>query len=304
MPQLQVRRSGEVLRVISLEMKLLSLGRTPDNGLPLRAPEVAIRHAEINLEEGAHLLTALAGERYLTYVNGQKLIANQPHRLEQGDEIQIGPFVISYLLQDQKVEPASPQPTVSYAELKTHPAKPPLPTYPSPLPPKYTQALYTEFLPPFFQESELLSRYLKIFQSIWEPIQQRQDHIESHFDTRLAPPQILAWLANWLDVPLDTNWPEARQRAWIREAINLYRWRGSKYGLSRSLETVFGVTPIIEEDASHPYTLKVIMLDSPDGEDSASREAITQFIYQHIPAHTLAQVEFVSSPDASEESAS
>lgn len=304
MPQLQVRRSGEVLRAISLEMRLLSLGRTPDNGLPLRAPEVAIRHAEINAEDGAHLLTTLAGEQYPTYVNGQKLIANQPHRLEQGDEVQIGPFVISYLIQDQKVEPARAAPSFSYTELKTHPAKPPLPTYTAPLPPKYSRALYTEFLPPFFQESELLGRYLKIFQSIWEPIQQRQDHIEAHFDTHLAPPQVLAWLAHWLAIPLKSNWPEARQRAWMREAVNLYRWRGTRYGLSRSLETVFGITPILKEDATRPYTLQVILLDSPDGEDSASREAITEFIQQHIPAHTLAQVEFVSRPDASEESAS
>lgn len=298
MAQLQVRQRGEVLRVLPLEMRHLSIGRTPDNGLPLRDTSVAVRHAEITEEGGVLLLTALAGDQALTYVNGQRLPAHQPHRLEHGDEVQIGPFTVAYLTEAQVSQPPeASRPLVTQGELGAQPAHPPFPTYPAPLPGRHAPSLYTQFLPPLFQESEFLSRYLKIFEVIWEPLQVRQDHLESHFDARLAPPQMLPWMAQWLGVPLDAHWPEARQRAWMREAVSLYRWRGTRYGLTRALETVYGLSPVLEEDPSRPHTLDVRLLDSLDGPDTASREAITRFIHQHAPAHTRVTVTFVDAPE-------
>ncbi|MFC4639750.1 phage tail protein [Deinococcus hohokamensis] len=299
MAQLQVRQRGEVLRVLPLEMRHLSIGRTPDNGLPLRDTSVAVRHAEITEEGGVLLLTALAGDQALTYVNGQRLAAHQPHRLEHGDEIQIGPFTVAFLTAEQAPRPAeAARPRVVQGELGAHPAHPPFPTYPAHVPPRTAPSLYTQFLPPLFQESEFLSRYLKIFEVIWEPLQVRQDHLEAHFDARLAPPQMLPWMAQWLGVPLDPHWPEARQRAWMREAVSLYRWRGTRYGLTRALETVYGLSPVLEEDPSQPHTLEVRVLDSLDGPDTANREAITRFVHQHAPAHTRVTVTFVDAPES------
>lgn len=300
MAQLHVRQRGEVLRVLPLEMRHLSIGRTPDNGLPLREASVAVRHAEITAENGVLLLTALAGDQALTYVNGQRLAAHQPWRLEHGDEIQIGPFTVAFLTDGQAVrsaeEPARPM--VVQGQLDAQPAPPPFATYPAPMPARNSPALYTQFLPPLFQESEFLSRYLKIFEVIWEPMQVRQDHLEAHFDARLAPPQILPWMAQWLGVPLDPHWPEARQRAWMREAVFLYRWRGTRYGLTRALETVFGLTPVLREDPEQPHTLEVLLLDSLDGPDTASREAVADFVRQHAPAHTRVTVTFTEAPGA------
>ncbi|MBZ9713606.1 FHA domain-containing protein [Deinococcus multiflagellatus] len=297
MAQLQVRVRGEVLRVLTLSRQL-SIGRTPDNGLPLRDPSVAIRHAEITAEVGALLLTDLTGGEGVTFVNGHRLSPNQPHRLEQGDEIQIGPFTLAFLADPSvTAEAARPAGRVDVqGELAARPARPPLPTFTAERPPHDGLALYTEFLPPFFQESEFLGRYLKIFEAMWEPLQRRQDSIELHFDPRVAPPQVLGWMAGWLGLPLDPHWPEGRQRAWMREAVTLYRWRGTRYGLSRALETVYGLTPVLREDTAQPHTLTVQLLDSPDGEDTASREAITQFIFTHAPAHVRVTVEFVEAP--------
>ncbi|MVN85672.1 FHA domain-containing protein [Deinococcus sp. HMF7620] len=294
MAQLQVRQRGEVLRVVVLSRQL-SIGRTPDNGLPLRDPSVAIRHAEITAESGALLLTDLTGGEAVTFVNGHRLAPNQPHRLEQGDEIQIGPFTLSFLADvTAAVTPTPSSGRVDVqGELRARPARSPLPTFPAEQPPRDGAALYTEFLPPFFQESEFLGRYLKIFEALWEPMQRRQDSIELHFDPRVAPPQVLGWMAGWLGIPLDPHWPEGRQRAWLREAITLYRWRGTRYGLTRALETVYGLTPVLREDTAQPHTLTLQLLDSPDGEDTASREAITQFIFMHAPAHVRVTVEFV-----------
>ncbi|UBV44952.1 FHA domain-containing protein (plasmid) [Deinococcus taeanensis] len=294
---LQVRRGGDVLRVLPLARQL-SIGRTPDNGLPLRDPSVAIRHAEITSENGAVLLTHLAAGDAVTFVNGHRLAPNQPRRLESGDEIQIGPFTLAYLTAAPETRPA-PAPAgrvQEQGELAALPARPPLPTAAPEQPPRNAPALYTEFLPPFFQESEFLSRYLKIFEAVWEPLQRRQDSLDMVFDPRVAPPAVLTWMAQWLGVPLDPHWPEARQRAWLREAVTLYRWRGTRYGLSRALETVYGLSPVLREDSARPHTLTVRLLDPPDGDDTASREAVTAFIHAHAPAHARVDVEWVAAP--------
>ncbi|GGR56122.1 hypothetical protein GCM10008959_17190 [Deinococcus seoulensis] len=297
MPQLQVRQRGDVLRTLNLGMRQLSIGRTPDNGLPLRDPSVAVRHAEISVEGGALLLTDLTGGEAATFVNGRRLTPNQPWRLTHGDEIQIGPFTVAFLSESVAAPPEPPQGrTDVQGTLAAHPARPPIPTFPAPLPPPGGAGLYTSFLPPYFQESEFLGRFLKILEAVWEPMQRRQDSVDLHFDPRVSPPQLLGWMAGWLGVPLDPHWPEARQRAWLREAVTLYRWRGTRYGLSRALETVFGLTPVLSEDSAQPHTLRVTLLDSPDGDDTASREAITEFVQRHAPAHTRVTVEFVDAP--------
>lgn len=45
--QLFVQLQGETVKMLALDMNLLSIGRTPDNGLALPHPSVAIRHAEV-----------------------------------------------------------------------------------------------------------------------------------------------------------------------------------------------------------------------------------------------------------------
>ena len=247
------------------------------------------------------MLTTLVGETHPTYVNGQRLAANQPHRLEHGDEVQLGPFTITFLQLDQPAPLTAPNGHVlAQGELQALPARPALAAYPPPVPFRNDPALYSSYLPPLFQESEFLSRYLKIFQTIWEPLQTRQDHIDAHFDPRLCPPEVLKWMSVWLGVPLEDHWPEARKRAWVQEVVGLYRWRGTRYGLTRGLETVFGVSPVLKEDSARPHTLEVELLDSLDGEDSASREAITDFIFKHAPAHTYVEVKFVAPEENSE----
>ncbi|GAA5448128.1 hypothetical protein Ddep01_01888 [Deinococcus depolymerans] len=296
MPHLQVRQRGEVLRSLTLGRQL-SIGRTPDNGLPLRDPSVAVRHAEISVENGALLLTDLAGSDTGTFVNGHRLTPHQPRRLEHGDEIQIGPFTVAFLNEAAATPAPVPQGRRHVqGELAARPARPPLPTYPAPLPRLDGPALYASFLPPFYQESEFLERFLKILEGVWEPLQRRQDSVELHFDPRVAPPPVLGWMAQWLGIPLDPHWPEARQRAWLREAVTLYRWRGTRYGLTRALETVYGLTPVLREDSAEPHTLRVTLLDSPDGEDTASREAVTAFLHAHAPAHAQVTVDWVDAP--------
>lgn len=71
----------------------LSLGRTPDNGLPLPNPNVSRRHASIDYEKGSYYLRDL-GSVNGVLVNGRKI--NKPVKLAVGDVIRIEPYTIKF----------------------------------------------------------------------------------------------------------------------------------------------------------------------------------------------------------------
>src|SRR5205807_6447131 len=93
------------------------------------------------------------------------------------------------------------------------------------------ESIYRQYLPDIFQENDFLRRFLRIFEDIWEPLEQRQDHIEMYFDPHTCPASFLPWLASWFDLSLNMHWPEARMRGLLAEAMDLYSLRGTNYGL-------------------------------------------------------------------------
>ncbi len=161
--------------------------------------------------------------------------------------------------------------------------------FPERLPVRYTappdglDSRYLRYLPAIFQENEFLGRYLRIFETIWEPLEWRQNHINLYFDPRTCPPSLLPWLAGWLDLTIDPYWPEARIRRLIAEAADLYRWRGTAYGLKRLIEVVTGLTPAITEEPSQPFVFRVA-LTIPPGSDVDAR-LIDDLVRAHKPAH-------------------
>ncbi|HVT11701.1 MAG TPA: phage tail protein [Fimbriimonadaceae bacterium] len=95
--------------------------------------------------------------------------------------------------------------------------------------------------PPFFE------RYLRGFEDTFEPLQATLEQLDTLFGPYSTPSDFLLWLGTWVVMPLDENWPEMRRRKLIAEAVELYRWRGTKRGLSRYLEIYCGVKPEIND---------------------------------------------------------
>jgi len=71
----------------------LSIGRDPQSDIHLPAPVVSWHHARLDQTAQGHLLTDLNSTNG-TFVNGQRL--TRSHLLQQGDEVQIGPFRLVY----------------------------------------------------------------------------------------------------------------------------------------------------------------------------------------------------------------
>lgn len=99
------------------------------------------------------------------------------------------------------------------------------------------RSLYLDFLPELYREVDFIGRLLKIFEQAFEPAVQTLDALWAYLDPLTAPEALLPFLAHWVGWPLslDTDATShisiARQRYLIRQAVELYRWRGTKRGL-------------------------------------------------------------------------
>jgi len=92
-----------------------------------------------------------------------------------------------------------------------------------------------------------MERFLLIFDSILNPIINNIDNSAFYFDPGLTPKSILPWLASWVDLYLDPTWSLQQHRELVKKAAELYRWRGTRLGLSEYLTIYTGVTPEIIE---------------------------------------------------------
>ncbi len=292
--RLVVYLEGREVQVVELNVPVLPIGRTPDNGLALPHPLVARRHAEIRVADGAALLTDLGGSAG-TFVGAERLLPNQPRQLSDGDTLRIGPFTLLYRA------PAAPRAEADDGAAEAPPPKPPeapelaeapapqapllggpRPRYPAPAA-SGPASRYLRDLPVVYHSNEFLGRFLQIFESVWEPLEHRQDHIDMYFDPRTCPAELLPWLASWLDLPLDEQWPEPRKRALLTEAFEIYRWRGTRYGLSRVIELSTGLTPEILDEPGMPFVMRVRVAAPADS--AVDRRELEELICAHKPAH-------------------
>ena len=61
--------------------------------------------------------------------------------------------------------------------------------------------------------------------------------------------EFLDYLANWVALTLDQNWPLAKKREWLRRIVPLYKRRGTKAGLLEYLRMFVGADVELEETA-------------------------------------------------------
>ena len=111
------------------------------------------------------------------------------------------------------------------------------------------------FLPAVFAEdaggASFTDRFLSIFDTSLRSVEQKVDNEASLFDPLSAPAVLdpktgvdfLSWLASWVGVSLDRQWPEATRRRFLQQAPRLYPIRGTREGLWRQLLLLLGFQP-------------------------------------------------------------
>ncbi|MBU0552915.1 PASTA domain-containing protein [Myxococcota bacterium] len=112
-------------------------------------------------------------------------------------------------------------------------------------------------LPQIYQKQgamggDFLGRFLTVFDHLYATLEHKLDRLHLYFDPLQAPAPFLDWLAGWVALSLDQDWPESKKRKLIKEAISMYGLRGTVRGLKIFLHIFTGVEPKIMEN-KWPY---------------------------------------------------
>ncbi len=144
---------------------------------------------------------------------------------------------------------------------------------------------YLQYLPSPFQTDSFTGRFLMIVESVLGPIERTIDNLALYFDPRLTPEEMLPWLASWVGLELDENWPLAQQRQLILWAARLQRWRGTRRALREHLRLYTGHTPLIVEnfDGARLGSDAVLGLNTQLGGATARQHWITVTVLSETP---------------------
>ncbi len=112
---------------------------------------------------------------------------------------------------------------------------------------------YMEMLPAIYRRSDAVGRNVVrdicfVFEHLFGGLQEVVESGHVFFDPHQCPPDFLPWLASWTALVTDMDWPEVKQRAIIKRAVDLYRIRGTKRGLALFLLLFTGFEPDIVEN--------------------------------------------------------
>lgn len=170
---------------------------------------------------------------------------------------------------------------------------------------------YLDYLPAIFRQDVFAGRFLLAFERVLsglhppepdDPLPQQPglealiEELHRYFDPAPAAPEqgrtpetFLPWLAGWVGLSLRQDWSEEEKRRFLSQIVTLYRWRGTKQGLQRMLET-YTQEPveIYEFDAPAHYFQVEITLSVRDPRLLRRKEKIARAIIdQEKPAHTF-----------------
>ncbi|VVB84815.1 Phage tail protein (Tail_P2_I) [uncultured archaeon] len=127
----------------------------------------------------------------------------------------------------------------------------------------YPRISYLRYLPAIYQEDakseEFLERFLSLFETVFSDLENEISHVFRYFDPDTSPQDFLNWLASWMNMALEEDWPQDMKRQFIREASSLYKQKGTPAGIERLIEIYTGKKPLIIE---HSRMGKLMVLGS------------------------------------------
>ncbi len=112
---------------------------------------------------------------------------------------------------------------------------------------------YLEHLPAIYRRSDAVGRNMVrdlcfVFEHMFDSVDTNLTDGWRFYDPHVAPPEFLQWLSHWTAFSIDLDWPEAQKRALVKRAVDLYRIRGTKRGLTLFLKLFTGHEPDIAEN--------------------------------------------------------
>lgn len=123
----------------------------------------------------------------------------------------------------------------------------------------YPRASSLRFLPAAYSEdavsADFTARFLSIFDTLRGTTAAQITDIARYFDPKATPANrantggtdFLSWLASWLGLTLQNNWPVHKRRELVRQAHRLFKLRGTPEGLKLAIKLYACVEPRILE---------------------------------------------------------
>ncbi|MEU4267230.1 phage tail protein I [Streptomyces sp. NPDC026092] len=157
-------------------------------------------------------------------------------------------------------------------------------------------------LPALYADDDLAQRFTAGLDTVLAPVFSTLDNLPSYFDPALTPPDFLQWLATWLGVDLDENWPEELSRTVVARAMELHRRRGTRRGLEERLRLCLGVEAEIVDGggATWSTTPNTPLPPAPTGEllvrvrGPVDPRQVLDVVQASCPVHLTCRVEIVT----------
>lgn len=115
----------------------------------------------------------------------------------------------------------------------------------------YPRISYLRYLPAIYQEDpvsrEFLERFLSVFETLFYDLETEISRVFRYFNPDTVPQSFIPWLASWMNVALEEDWPEDKKRQFIREAATLYKLKGTPDGIRKLTGIYTGKIPLILE---------------------------------------------------------
>lgn len=92
-------------------------------------------------------------------------------------------------------------------------------------------SLYLSFLPDIYKQIDFIGRFLNIFEQTFEPDVNTLDNLWGYFNPMLTSETFLPFLSHWVGWKLTPLLSLSQQRYLVSQAIELYKWKGTRYGL-------------------------------------------------------------------------
>lgn len=89
-------------------------------------------------------------------------------------------------------------------------------------------------------EADFLERFLCNFEGLLTPLEDRIANAHLLTDPSTVPADALDWLGSWIGFVFDPAYPEEHRREALRNAMTLYRWRGTHRGLQMAIDILTG----------------------------------------------------------------
>lgn len=98
-------------------------------------------------------------------------------------------------------------------------------------------------LPILYQADAFVQRMCAALDEVLFPVILTLDNIPAYIDPATTPEDMIDWLAGWVGVALDAAQPAERRRTLVGVGAALHQWRGTAYGVERTIEALYNVTP-------------------------------------------------------------